>query len=307
MLEQRSPHTQRLADVSDAVTRQFVGCDLEHGEVLGELDPLLEVENEPVRGLVHKYPNRVLCLLTAECASYCRFCTRQRMVSDIERGRITNADIDRWRDYLVSRPGVSEVIISGGDPLVAPVELLAYALRTLCALPTINVVRIGTRVVVSEPSLLTDDKLDLIRETRQPVYMGINFEHPDELTAPTLEAVAKLRKTGAILYSQTVFLKDVNDDYDTLFSLFTGLVEVGVRPYYIYRCDPVAGVDRFRVDFKKERDIMTKLRKNLSGLACPTYVIDTPFGSGKVPVPLGFWDADLERYSDFQGEQHEVI
>ncbi|MDO8683829.1 MAG: KamA family radical SAM protein [Armatimonadota bacterium] len=308
MLEKRSAHTQNLVEISEAVSRQFVPCEREYiSSRVGTADPLLEEQCEPVRGLVHKYHNRVLCLLTAQCASYCRFCTRRRMVSDIEKGRMAHEDIDRWVEYLAERPEVTEVILSGGDPFVAPIELFTYALKTLSELPSIKVIRVGTRVVVSAPELLTEDKLDILRGVRQPLYIGINFEHPDELTEATIEAVGKLRKAGAILYSQTVFLKNVNDDYDTLYALFTRLVEIGVRPYYIYRCDPVAGIDHFRVDFKKERAIMTRLRRNLSGLAYPTYVIDTPFGNGKVPVPLGFWDVDDFKYRDFQGEEHEVI
>jgi lysine 2,3-aminomutase len=308
MLEKRSAHTQKLTETSAAIARQFVACDEELAEgYCGTDDPLLEERCEVVRGLVHKYENRVLCLLTAQCASYCRFCTRRRMVSDVERGRIAYQDIERWKEYLIANPDVREVIVSGGDPLVAPAELFTHALRTLSELSTIKVIRIGTRVVVSAPEMLTDDRLDAIRQVRQPVYVGINFEHPDELTDATIEAVSRLRKAGAILYSQTVFLKGVNDDYDTLYALFTGLIEIGVRPYYLYRCDPVAGVGHFRVDFARERSIMTRLRKNLSGLACPNYVIDTPQGNGKIPVPLGFWDVDEIRYRDFQGEEHEVI
>lgn len=291
-----------------AVAREFVATDEELLEgCCATDDPLLEGQCEVVRGLVHKYENRVLCLLTAECASYCRFCTRRRMVSDIEKGRISYEDIERWKDYLIANPDVREVIISGGDPLFAPAQLLGQALRTISGLPSIKVIRIGTRIVVSAPEILSDDKLEIIRQVRQPVYIGINFEHPDELTDAAVDAVLKLRRSGAILYSQTVFLKGVNDDYDTLYALFTRLVEIGVRPYYLYRCDPVAGVGHFRVDFAKERAIMTRLRKNLSGLACPMYVIDTPHGNGKIPVPLGFWDVDDTRYRDFQGEEHEVI
>jgi lysine 2,3-aminomutase len=308
MLEQKSAHIQNLANTSEAVSRQFLECELENLETHGSaVDPLLEEQHETVRGLIHKYENRVLCMLTAECASYCRFCTRRRMVSDLERGRMAYGDIDRWREYLLAHPNVSEVILSGGDPLVAPGDLFGYALGVISTTPTIKVIRVGTRVAVSAPSLLTEEKLDAMREVRQPLYVGINFEHPDELTDETIEAVGKLRKAGAILYSQTVFLKDVNDEYETLYELFTRLVEIGVRPYYIYRCDPVAGIGHFRVDYRKERAIMTRLRKSLSGLACPTYVIDTPYGSGKIPVPLEFWDVDESRYRDFHGEEHRVI
>lgn len=266
----------------------------------------MEDEHELVRGLIHKYENRVLCLLTAECAAYCRFCTRRRMVSDIERGAVKEEDIGRWVDYLQEHPEVKEVILSGGDPFVVPSALFRFSVERISSVPSIKVLRIGTRVPVTAPELVNEEKLEVISSLRQPVYIGIHFEHPAELTEATIDAVVRLRRAGAILYSQTVFLSGINDDYETLHELFSRLTEIGVRPYYIYRCDPVAGAGHFRADFAKERRIMTALRKNLSGLACPTYVIDTPRGSGKIPVPLEFWDADCSVYRDFCGDIHSL-
>jgi lysine 2,3-aminomutase len=307
MLEKRSVHIERLAAKEEAVARQFVASEDELGRLPDDQsDPLMEDDHEAVRGLIHKYGNRVLCLLTAECAAYCRFCTRRRIVSDIERGRVGEGDIERWAEYISAHPEVKEIILSGGDPFVVSDELFALAVARLSAQRNIKLMRIGTRAPVSSPEMVSDAKLEAIRAVRQPVYVGVHFEHPAELTDETVEALNRLRKAGAILYSQTVFLADVNDNYDTLRELFTRLVEVGVRPYYIYRCDPVAGAGHFRVGFEKERRIMTALRRNLSGLACPTYVIDTPSGSGKIPVPLEFWDADTSAYRDFRGELHEL-
>lgn len=307
MLEKRSGHIDRLSSVEPAVARQFVAAEEEDARRAGGIsDPLLEDAHQAVRGLIHKYPNRVLLLLTAECAAYCRFCTRRRMVSDIERGRIGEGDIERWADYLRAHPEVTEVIFSGGDPLFVSDELFSLALERICALPTIRVVRIGTRVPVSAPEMVTDAKLDVIRSVRQPVYVGVHFEHPSELNTETVAALSRLRKAGAILYSQTVFLSGVNDQFETLYELFSRLVEVGVRPYYIYRCDPVEGALHFQVEFEKERRIMTSLRRKLSGIACPTYVVDTPNGSGKIPVPLEFWDVDCSSYRDFHDESHEI-
>jgi lysine 2,3-aminomutase len=307
MLEKKSGHIEELIRREGAVARQFVASGAETHHADTELaDPLLEEEHQVVRGLIHKYDNRALVLLTAECAAYCRFCTRRRMVSDTERGRISDGDVERWAGYLTAHPEVKEVIISGGDPLVASDDLFLFDMERLSAIPSVKIIRIGTRVPVSAPEMITEAKLQVISSVRQPVYMGIHFEHPSELTDATIESIARLRKSGAILYSQTVFLSGVNDEYETLYELFSRLVELGVRPYYLYRCDPVAGIGHFRVDFAKERRIMTELRKNLSGLACPNYVIDTPNGSGKIPVPLEFWDADVSCYRDFDGERHEV-
>ncbi len=307
MLEKISGHIETLMAREPAVARQFVAVDDEDARAPGELlDPLLEESHQVVRGLIHKYPNRALCLLTAECAAYCRFCTRRRMVSDIERGRMGEADIDRWTEYLRAHPEVTEVIVSGGDPFVVSDELFALALRSISGVPTVKVVRIGTRVPVTAPEAVREAKLDVIAALSQPVYVGVHFEHPAELTDDTIVALNKLRMSGAILYSQTVFLAGVNDDFDTLYELFSTLVQNGVRPYYIYRCDPVAGAGHFKVDREKERRLMTALRRSLSGIACPTYVVDTPNGSGKIPVPLEFWDTEALSYRDFGGEEHEL-
>ena len=143
--------------------------------------------------------------------------------------------------------------------------------------------------------------------TRQPLYFSIHFEHPDELTPPTIKAIRQIRQTGAILLSQSVFLKGINDSYEVLKELFTRISELGIRPYYIYHCDPTIGVEHFIVPLKKEVEIMTKLRANLSGIACPLHVIDAPSGSGKIPVPMDFWVFDQSRFRDFDGKSLSVI
>lgn len=305
MIQKISEHIGCLMVCEDAIRRQFEMSELELvRDGLTDADPLREKEHEVVPAMINKYGNRVLCLLTAECAAYCRFCTRRRLVSGIEQGRITRDHVDEWVRYLRDHSEVREVILSGGDPFAVDDDFFDYALRELSALDSIKVVRIGTRAPVSDPSLVTQRKLDAISRVMQPVYVGIHFEHPSEITRATTACVRDLISAGAILYSQTVFLKGVNDDYETLHDLFTRLLEIGVRPYYIYRCDPVPGAAHFRVDFNEERRIMTQLRRTLSGLACPTYVIDAPDGSGKIPVPLEFWDADVSSYTDFEGRTH---
>ncbi|MHB9035639.1 MAG: KamA family radical SAM protein [Armatimonadota bacterium] len=307
MLYKTSEHVECLMVCEEAVRKQFEISELElNGQATGDSDPLREKEHEVVPGMINKYGNRVLCLLTAECAAYCRFCTRRRLVSDIERGRVDRSHVDAWVDYLCAHPEVREVIISGGDPFTANDDLFDYALSEMSSLDSIKVVRIGTRAPVSDPSLVSCSKLDAIARVEKPVYIGIHFEHPAEITRPTIRCCKSLMAAGAILYSQSVFLKGVNDDYQTLSDLFTGLLEIGVRPYYIYRCDPVPGATHFQVEPEKERHIMTRLRRDLSGLACPTYVVDAPDGSGKIPVPLEFWNADTTTYTDFEDKAHSV-
>lgn len=308
LLERRSKYIENLVEQDPAIAKQFVFDDAELVVEQDEArDPLLEDDHAPVRGLVHKYDNRALLLTTAQCATYCRFCTRKRMVSHVEKGRIRKSDVDEWKRYLTEHPEIRDVILSGGDPLFISTELFEYVVDTLASVESVKVVRLGTRVPVTDPLLVTDAKLEILRKLPQTLYIGLNFEHPIEITPEVRAAVKKLIATGGILYSQSVFLKDVNDNYETLYELFTTLFEMGVRPYYIYRCDPVDGVSHFRADFDRERAIMTRLRSSLSGLACPTYVIDTPFGSGKIPVPLEYWDASLDVYRDFNGVEHKRI
>lgn len=303
---QVSPHLTKLAQNSAAVTRQFFPSD-EESEISDStyVDPLLEDLHTVTKGMVHKYASRVLVTLTMTCAAYCRFCTRRREVSDVDKGRLTSQDLQNMVTYLQAHPEVNEVIFSGGDPVTAQ-ALLIEAIKLIGALPQIKVLRVHTRTPVSQPSLITDKLLETFKKVEQPLFVSVHFEHPDEFTPETLAAIKKLRQAGAILLSQSVFLKGVNDSVEVLEKLFTRLPQLGIRPYYIYRCDPTRGVEHFVVPFEREVAIMTELRKRLSGLACPTYVIDTPDGSGKIPVPLDFWKFDKRGHSDFLGKQSAV-
>ena len=302
-----SSHLQKLAEKYPEIKRQFYPLEKEPKiKIKGFVDPLSEEKFTPVKGLIHKYQNRVLVLLTMACAAYCRFCTRQRTVSEIEKGKISPKDLDNMVAYLKKHPEVKEVILSGGDPLVVP-ETLKLALKKFSSLPQIKIIRIDTRVPVSNPSLVKDDLLEAFKKVSQPLYVLIHFEHPAEITPQTVRLIQKMRKAGAILLSQTVFLRGVNDKVEILEELFSRLVEIGVKPYYIFHCDPVAGSEPFWVDLKKEVAIMTELRKRLSGLAYPLYVVDAPNGCGKIPVPLNFWQIEAGEYKDFKGEKHFLV
>jgi len=308
LIQKISNHLRKLAKKSRVIKRQFIASQ-EEEESSGKklfLDPLGEEKFIKVKGLIHKYKNRVLILLTLQCAAYCRFCTRRRCVSEIKKGVINANDLETMKNYIVSKPEIKEIILSGGDPFTVP-DTLIKALKIFGNLPQIKIIRIGTRVPISNPSLVSSRVLRALQSVRQPLYILIHFEHPDEITKETNEAVRKLRQAGAILLSQTVFLAGVNDSFKTLYKLFSRLVEIGVKPYYLFRCDPVKGAEKFRVPFKKEVEIATKLRKELSGLAYPLYVIDAPHGSGKVPVPLDFWEFNDSFYYDFLGKKLKVI
>ncbi|NMB57024.1 KamA family radical SAM protein [Candidatus Beckwithbacteria bacterium] len=300
-----SPHLQKLAKTSPAVRKQFYPCDKERNcSSKAFIDPLLEDQFIKTKGLIHKYPSRVLIELTLTCASYCRFCTRRRMVSDLQKLQITEKDIDNMIKYLKKHPEINEVIFSGGDPLTVP-QTLQLALQKISKLPSIRILRIHTRMPISNPILAKPDLLNTIAKINKekPIYLSLHFEHPDELTKETIKLVKKIRQTGAILLSQTVFLKGINDSYEVLAKLFTSLAQLGIRPYYIYHCDPVKGAEHFMVSFIKEIKIMTKIRANLSGIAYPTYVIDTPNGAGKIPVPLDFWKFEKKQFADFNGKK----
>lgn len=301
-----SNHIKKLAQKSAAVHREFYPSEQEYKCTVNSYeDPVLEDKHEVSKGLIYKYSGRVLILLTMSCAAYCRFCTRRRRVSHIIGGQITQVDIQNMEEFILAHNEINELIFSGGDPLTAP-DLLIYTLKKLSKLKQIKIIRIHTRIPVSNPNLLTTNLLKTIKSINQPVYVSIHFEHPDELTPETINAVNKLRKAGAILLSQSVFLKGVNDDYQVLFNLFSRLSELGIRPYYIYRCDPVKGVEHFIVDIEREIEIMTKLRSTLSGVACPLYVIETPNGSGKIPVPLNFWSFNKLSFKDYEDKEITV-
>lgn len=291
----------KTAQKSRAIKRQFYPTPAENYLSAGRFDPFEEKKHSPIKGVIHRYSERILIILSNICAANCRFCTRKYLFQKNEKP-LTKSDLEKIIIYLKSKPKVNEVIFSGGDPLMTP-QLLMIALEKITFLPQIKILRIHTRVPVAEPDLITEDFLSFISKMEKPLYISLHFEHPDELTPECQKTIFQLRKSGAILLSQTVFLKGINDNYNDLFVLFKRLSELGVRPYSLFRCDPVAGVKHFIVPLEKEIVIATKLRKNLSGIACPLYVIDTPQGTGKIPVPLSFWQANLNEFSDFDGKK----
>jgi lysine 2,3-aminomutase len=274
---------------------------------LFEDDPLDEDGHEPVKGLVHKYGNRALVKVSYRCAAHCRFCTRLRQIGSAE-GDLGDDDILRIGDYLRQHPEITDVILSGGDPFYTPKQTFEL-LDLLQNIETVRVVRIGSRLPIHNPlsfhTPLLGRLLEKVREvaSRKPFFILLHFEHPAELAPETLEVVKMLKATGATLLSQTVFLKGINNDVETLRSLFEGLYFNGVLPYYIYRCDYVRGLEEFVCAMEEEVEIMTRLRSTLSGIACPLYIVDVR-GKGKIPVPLGYWEGTpAPSCVDFEGER----
>lgn len=246
------------------------------------LDPLNEEDDSPVHGLVHRYPDRVLMLLTDRCAMYCRHCTRRRFAGSREHDASRN-QLDRYLAYLQRHPEVRDVILSGGDPLTQTDTKLNDFLVRLRAVPTVEIIRIGSRLPITLPYRITDDLCRML-EQHHPIFMNIHVNHPDELTPEVKEACDRLTRAGIPLGSQTVLLKGINDDPTTLKKLFQKLLTFRIKPYYLYHCDPAQGTAHFRTPIARGMELVEYLLGHTSGLAVPTYVVDAPHGAGKIPV-----------------------
>jgi len=245
-------------------------------------DSLAEDAHSPVPGLVHRYPDRVLMLVTTQCATYCRYCTRSRIVGDAH-ATFNRHHHDLQIEYLKRSPQVRDVLISGGDGLTLPPKVLENLLRRLREIPHIEIIRIGSRVPVFMPQRITDEFVEMLRQFH-PVWMNIHVNHPKEITPELTRACAKLADAGIPLGNQSVLLAGVNDHPETIKKLCQDLVKIRVRPYYLYQCDLVEGSGHFRTTVAAGLEIMEALRGHTSGYAIPTYVIDAPGGGGKIPV-----------------------
>lgn len=245
-------------------------------------DSLNEDAHSPVPGLVHRYPDRVLMLVTMQCAAYCRFCTRSRIVGDPHH-QPKQSDYEQQLAYIEATPQVRDVLLSGGDALLLPTHVLGNLLARLRAIPHVEVIRIGTRAPIFLPQRITDELVSMLRQYH-PLWMNVHINHPKELTPDSEAALAKLADAGIPLGSQTVLLAGVNDCPNVMMTLVHRLVRNRVRPYYLYQCDLVKGAGHFRTPISKGLEIMESLRGHTSGFAIPTYTIDAPEGGGKVPI-----------------------
>lgn len=246
------------------------------------VDPLGEDKHSPVPGLVHRYPDRVLLLVTDQCAVYCRYCTRRRLVGSHERS-ITQGNFEEVLKYLKSHRKVRDVLLSGGDPLLLENERLEEILGRLRALPHIELLRIGTRVPVTLPQRITGGLVRMLKKYH-PLMISIHFTHPKEITETVRRACSELADGGIPLGSQTVLLKGINDKPYIMKKLVQELLKIRVRPYYIYQCDLAMGTEHFRTSVATGIQIIEKLRGHTTGYAVPTYVVDAPGGGGKIPL-----------------------
>ncbi|MDH4121600.1 MAG: KamA family radical SAM protein [Deltaproteobacteria bacterium] len=244
-------------------------------------DPLGEDGHSPVPGLVHRYPDRVLLLATSFCAAYCRYCTRSRMVGGSDA--IGRSKLEAAIAYIRNTPAIRDVLISGGDPLTLDENRLDWLLGELRAIPHVEFLRIGSKVPAVVPQRITPSLIKVLRKYH-PLWISLHFTHPDEITPETAEACERLADAGIPLGSQTVLLKGVNDNPDTMKRLMHNLLKIRVRPYYIYMCDPITGSSHFRTSVDAGLDIIRSLRGHTTGYAVPTLVVDAPGGGGKIPL-----------------------
>jgi len=244
-------------------------------------DPLNEESDSPVPSITHRYPDRVLFLVTSQCSMYCRFCTRKRKVSDSTK--INSKWIQGGVDYIAAHPEVRDVVLSGGDPLMVTDYVLERVLASLRAIPHVEIIRLGTKMPCVLPQRITP-KLCKMLKKYHPIYVNTHFNHPWECTPEAEKACAMLADAGCPVGNQAVLMKGVNDDADVMLELHRKLLKMRVRPYYIYQADLTKGTNHFRTPVRKGLEIMDKLRGHTSGLAIPYYVIDAPGGGGKIPL-----------------------
>lgn len=247
-------------------------------------DPLGEEEQSPVPGIIHRYPDRVLFLVTATCSCYCRYCTRSRVVGNQDHHEIPL--VDRWTRaiaYVKEHLEVRDVLVSGGDPLMLSDDQLQWILSSLRKISHVEIIRIGTKAPMVLPQRITPQLVKMLKK-QHPLFMSIHATHPEEITQESREACTRLADAGIPLGSQTVLLAGINDNELVMKQLMQGLLTMRVRPYYLYQCDPILGSGHFRTPVQKGIDIIASLRGHTSGYAVPTFVIDAPGGGGKIPV-----------------------
>ena len=282
-----TPHYATTIDPNDpldGIRKTMIPVGDEFVMDRGELaDPLNEDGDMPVPGLVHRYPDRVLFLVTSFCATYCRYCTRSRLVGKTGEYHFNYKQFERAIQYIEATPEIRDVLISGGDPLTMADDRIEWLLSRLRAIPHIEFIRIGSKVPAVLPQRITP-KLCTMLKKFHPFWMSIHFMHPNEITPEVAEACGRLADSGIPLGSQTVLTAGVNDTPEVMKRLMHGLLKIRVRPYYIYQCDPIPGSRHFRTPVETGLRIIEALRGHTTGYAVPTFVIDGPGGGGKIPL-----------------------
>lgn len=269
-------------------------------------DPIGDAVHSPVPGLTHRYPDRVILHITRTCEVYCRFCFRREVVG--EEGTLPRRDLEAALDHIAATPAIREVILTGGDPLVLSARRIRDVMARLAAIAHVEVVRLHTRIPVVAPARIDPAMLQALRPARLAVWLVLHSNHAHELTPEACAALARLADAGIALLSQTVLLRGVNADAETLADLFRALIRNRVKPYYLHHCDLARGTSHFRTSIAEGQAIMAALRGRLSGTCLPTYVLDLPGGHGKVPLDPGYAQQiapGLWQIRDWRGQLHE--
>ncbi|WP_442885736.1 lysine-2,3-aminomutase-like protein [Caulobacter sp. CCNWLW153] len=291
------------ADPFDPIARQFVADEAELVTLPAErADPIGDFAHSPVEGIVHRYPDRVLLKPTHTCAVYCRFCFRREMVGPEGLKTLSPAELDAAFAYIAARPQIWEVIVTGGDPFVLSPRRIADLMDRLEAIEHVKVVRFHTRIPSVDPEAVTPELVAALKRGSKAVYVALHANHARELTPAARAACARLVDAGVPMIGQTVLLKGVNDDPESLGALMRALVETRVKPYYLHQGDLAPGTSHLRTTVEEGQALMKAIRGRYSGLCQPTYVLDIPDGHGKVPIGPNYLDAGA--VEDPRGQTH---
>ncbi|RUO97587.1 lysine-2,3-aminomutase-like protein [Hyphomicrobium sp.] len=292
---------------SDPLALQFIPSERELQPHPRENDdPIGDRLKSPAPGIVHRYADRVLFKIASVCPVYCRFCFRREMVGPANGEALSAEEFAQAIAYIRQTPSIWEVILTGGDPLILSPRRIRETVEALSTISHVKVLRWHTRVPVVDPERISADLIDALNSSHQTVFVGLHTNHPRELTLAARSAISRLADAGLPLLSQTVLLKGVNDDADTLEALMRQLVELRVKPYYLHHGDLAPGTTHFRTTIEDGRQLMAELRRRVSGIALPTYVLDLPGAHGKVPVESGSLSDTTEGYlfRDRHGRSH---
>jgi lysine 2,3-aminomutase len=293
------------ADPGDPIARQFVPDVRELDHTPEErADPIGDDAHSPVPGVVHRYADRVLVKLTHVCPVYCRFCFRREVVGPGGPQALSEQAIDTAVSYIAADPGIWEVILTGGDPFMLSPRRIAHVTQRLSAVPHVRILRWHTRVPVADPGRVSRDLVQALKPGTKTVYVALHANHARELTTEARAACARIINAGIPMLSQTVLLKGVNDDAETLAVLMRAFAETRIKPYYLHHPDLAPGTSHFRLSIARGQAIVRQLRGRVSGLAQPTYVLDIPGGYGKVPVESRYIEED-GRVTDQAGSEHK--
>jgi lysine 2,3-aminomutase len=283
-------------DPADPIARQFLPTEAELVRRPEEsADPIGDEAHSPVKGVVHRYPDRVLLMATHACAVYCRFCFRRESVGPAAARALSGVELDAAFAYIAAHPDIWEVILTGGDPLILSPRRLGELMGRLGAIDHVKVIRLHSRVPAADPARISPALVRALKRSGKAVYVALHADHPRELTPAARAASARLVDAGIPMLGQTVLLRGVNDDPETLGALMRAMVESRIKPYYLHHPDHAPGTSHFRTSIAEGQAVMRAIRGRLSGLCQPTYVLDIPGGHGKVPVgPIYLDGGDVE-------------